>query len=1007
MRQGYKIVMFALLFVCATSIAYTQEIVTGVVTDSSEPLPGVSVLVKGTISGTETDFDGKYSLKVKKGDVLVFSFVGMKTIEREVGNLSAINVVMQEDTGLLDEVVVVGYGTQSKKLLTDNVAKLKSQDIAGVSNANLQNALVGKASGVQITQINGKVEGGVKVIIRGLSSVNASQEPLYVIDGIEMNNTNESTQGANLNPLLSINPNDIESIDILKDASAAAIYGAKGTNGVILITTKKGKKGSSKISVNMSNGVATPSNKIGLLNAEEYVTLLKESAGNSGFFADQAQSDAWVEDRLTRYQGDQDWRSVNHDWQEDAFQSSHIRDVDVSISGGNEKTVSFFSGAYHNTKGIIRGNELVRYSFRGNVTHNVSDKFKAGFNVSYSSSEIDRIAGDNAFVTPMQAIAQIPTSPSRLTDGSPNTGTLYANFLQHEENSSRETVIKRTVGKVWGDYEIIPDLNFTSELGYDLYAQTVDVYTGKDAPFQSTNGQSFAANSDVELLSTNNYFTYDLDFNAQQNLNVIAGMTYTRSDRRATSVTGDGFPTSDFKSVSSAATISAGTGNFTAWSQLAYFARATYSYDNKYIVKGSIRRDGSSRFGVNNRFGNFWAISGAWVVSDEKFLEESSTFSNLKLRVSYGTNGNTPVNNFSNLGLYGGGSYGGESSLAYTQGENPNLKWEETSQLNLGLDFGLFNNFVTGEFDYYIKKTDDLLFNQNFPLESGLPTNASILSNIGSLENKGFETVLNFNFLRRENFTWKTSVNFSNNENELTSLPTGEVITGRNIIREGESVNAFYLVEYAGVNPDNGNARYVKNTLKADGTLDKTLTEIYSEASRVVVGSPIPNWIGGLTNTVNYKGLDFSFTFQGQWGASIYNNAGQYQEAGFGNGLDNQVTKILDRWQNPGDITNVPQLRLFRNNGHSESTRYLSEADFIRLRNVTLGYTLPKSVLDNLNMSQVRIYVTGLNLLTITNYEGYDPESTDDDANTNTNMGNSFYSAPAAKVITLGVNLTF
>lgn len=998
------ILMLLLTFIIQVSFAQ-DKVVSGTVSDSSGPLPGVSVLKKGTTQGTETDFDGKYSLSVKAGDILVFSFVGMKPIERPITNSNTINVTFEEEN-MLDEVIVVGYGTQSKRKLTDNVASLKSSDISGVSNANLQNALVGKASGVQITQVNGKVEGGVKVIIRGLASVNASQEPLYVIDGIEMNNANESTQGANLNPLLSINPNDIESIDILKDASSKAIYGTRGTNGVILITTKKGKQGSSSVTLNISNGVGTPTNLRKWLNADQYVELLTESFINRTG-ASQAAAQSWVDNRLQRYQGDQNWQDVNQDWQSQAFQNSYIQDYDVSISGGNEKTTSFFSGAYHNTVGIVRGNELKRYSFRGNVNHKVSEKFKAGFNISYSNSLIDRIAGDNAFVTPLQAIAQAPTSPARLVDGSPNTSTLYANFLQQQENAYSKTNIKRTVGKLWGDYKIMANLSLRSELGYDLYDQGVDTYTGSKAPFQSTNGQAFASNRERELISTNNYLTYDLNFNERNDLNLVGGMTYTKSDRRTSSVTGDGFPTDAFKSVSSAASISAGTGNFSAWSQLSYFLRGTYSFDNKYILKASLRRDGSSRFGANNRFGNFWAISGAWILSDEDFLKNSESLSNLKLRVSYGINGNTPLGNFQHLGLYQGNGYDGVSSLDYTQGANPNLKWEETSELNVGLDFGLFDNFVTGELDYYIKKTDDLIFNQTYPIQSGLPNNARIATNIGALENKGFEGVLNFNFINKDNFNWKTSFNISNNKNKLTDLPIGDQITANNILREGESINSFYLVEYAGVNPDNGNAQFIRNTLNADGTRDKSITEDYSEASRVIVGSPIPSWVGGLTNSIDYKGLDFSFTFQGQWGSSIYNQAGQYQETGFGNGLDNQTIEVLDRWQQPGDITNVPQARLFLNNGHSASTRYLQKSDFIRLRNITLGYSLPQNVLENLNLSRVRIYATGLNLLTFTDYRGYDPESTNDDANTNTNIGSAFYSAPAAKVFSLGLNLTF
>lgn len=1010
MKNRNYLVLALFLFLCQAMVFGQKKTITGKVTDETGPLPGVSIIIKGTTTGTETDFDGNYSIEANIGDILVFSFVGMATQEKTVGISNIINVILSSDN-LLEEVVVVGFGTQSKQLLTDNVAKIDSDQIGGISTPSVQGALIAKAPGVQITQINGKLEGGVKVIIRGLSSVSASQEPLYVIDGIEMNNRNTSSITAKLNPLLSLNPNDIESIDILKDASATAIYGAKGTNGVILITTKRGKRGKSSISLDFSTGIGEPTHKRDWLNTSQYVELLQESAFNSGFFADRAESDAWVDGRLQRYEGDQNYLDVNTDWQDEAFQTSIIKDANVSVSGGNEKTRSFISGSYNDTKGIVRGNSLKRYSMRANLDHEVNTYFSLGLNASYSSTVIDRIAGDNAFVTPLQAIAQIPTSPAYLADGEPNGNSLYPNFLLQDKYSYRKTTIRRILSKVFGDLKILPVLTFRSELGYDYLYQTVDRNTGRLAPFQSTNGQSFASDDGTEIISTNNYFTFDKRFFNTSNLNIILGMNYTRLKNRANSVTGDGFPTDDFRSISSAATISAGTGTFTNWAQVSYFARAVFDYENKYILKGSIRRDGSSRFGKNKRNGYFPAFSVGWILSREQFLEDSNVLSNLKLRASWGTNGNTPTDNFGSLGLYGGTGYDGVSGLQFTQGENPDLKWEETSQTNIGLDFGFLNNRITGEIDYYIKKTKDLIFRERIPFEAGIAgaTDHTIIKNIGNLENKGFEFVLNTINVQNDDLTWRTSFNIATNNNKITNLPNGaDQITGRNILREGDPINAFYMVEYAGVNSDTGDAIYYLNTENPDGSLNRNTTSNYAEAQRVVLGNPNPDILAGLSSSLDYNGIDFSFTFQGQWGASLYNNAGQYQETGFGNGLDNQDVYIYEnRWQQPGDVTDVPQARLFNNNGHSASSRYLQKADFIRLRNATIGYSLPQKTIEKIGMSKVRVYVSGLNLLTFTDYRGYDPESSNDDANTNTNVGNTFYSAPPAKVYTVGVNLTF
>ncbi len=1009
--KRFSLLTLFLVFIMQFTFAQ-EKTISGTVTDDTGPLPGANVIIKGTTTGTQTDFDGKYSIQANAGDVLVFSFIGMITQEKTVGLPNTIDVMLVT-SNVLDEVIVVGYGTQSKRLLTDNVAKIDQSQIGGISTPSLQGALIAKAPGVQITQVNGKLEGGVKIIIRGLSSVSASQEPLYIIDGIEMNNRNISSIGANLNPLLSLNPNDIASIDILKDASAAAIYGAKGTNGVILITTKRGKQGKSQISVDISTAFGEPTNKRDWLNASQYEELIRESAFNSGFFADQAESDAWVDGRLPRYQGDQDWRQLDTDWQEEAFQDSFVQDVNVSVSGGSEKTTSFISGSYNDSEGIVRGNNLQRFSARANIDHKASERFKIGMNANYSSTVINRIAGDNAFVTPLQAIAQVPTSPVRLLNGDFNGGTLYSNFLLQDQHSFRQTIIRRILSKVFADYQILPSLSFRTELGYDYLNQTVDRNTGRLAPFQSTNGQTFASDDGTEIISTNNYFTFDKNFGESSNLSVVAGMTYTRLKNRATSVTGDGFPTDAFRSVSSAATISAGTGTFTNWAQIGYFGTATYDYKNKYILKGTLRNDSSSRFGKDQRSGYFPAASLGWVLSEEGFMQNSNTISNLKLRASWGINGNTPATNFGSLGLYGGTAYDGVSGITFTQGENRDIKWEETAQTNIGLDFGFLNNRISGEIDYYVKKTNDLLFNERVPFEAGIAGGAliphRILRNIGTLENKGLEFVLNTVNIQTDDLTWKTSFNIATNDNKITGLPNGaDLITGRNLLREGQPINAFFMREYAGVNPQTGDAEYYLNTQNVDGTFNRTRTNSFGAAQRVIVGNPNPDVIGGLSSTLNYKTIDFSFTFQGQWGASLYNNAGQYQETGFGNGLDNQDVYIFNnRWQNPGDITDVPQARLFNNNGHSASSRYLQDADFIRLRNVTLGYSLPESALSKIGMSKVRFYLSGLNLLTITDYRGYDPESTNDDANTNTNVGNTFYSAPPAKVYTLGLNLTF
>ena len=974
-----------------------EKTISGIVSDETGPLPGVSVLIKGTTSGTETDFDGKYSIEANTGDVLVFSFVGMTSQEKTVGTSNTINVVLEADN-VLSEVVVIGYGTQSKRNVTGNIAKISSDDITGIPTPSVLNGIAGKAAGVQISQTNGKIEGGLNFRIRGQASISAGTDPLYVLDGIPMVNSNESNNGSPTNPLLTLTPNEIESIDILKDAASAAIYGARGANGVVIITTKRGKDGKAVFSLNFSTGVSQAANRRDWLNAAEYIELFTESAQRSPF-GDLSGPGGFLEGRFDRYSNGTDWRNleVDTDWEDITFQDGHTRDADFSMSGGNAKTSYFFSGAYNDTKGILLGNNLERVTSRINASHKLTDKFKVGMNLNFSRVEIDRVANDNSFLTPLQAIAQAPISPAFLDNGDPNPNTLYANFLLEAKHSYYNTVIRRVTGKTYGEYAFTPWLKFNTDFAYDLYTQQEDQFRGRLAPFQSTNGQAFASNTNSENFIISNYLTFNKTFKEEHDVNLVVGTELNKSKRRDVSVTGQQFPTDDFQTVNSAAEITAGEGNFTAYSFVSYFARATYAYKDKYLLTANIRRDGSSRFGNAVQFGTFKAFSAGWIISDEDFLADSETFSFLKLRGSWGEVGNAEIGNFASRGLFQGVSYNQRPGIAPTQAGNDNLSWESSTQTDFGLEFGLFNNRISGDISLYNKNTEGLLFNQPLPPTSGA---ATITRNIGELENKGIEFTLTTKNIKTENFSWTTNFNISKNDNEIKSLPDGnDVITGRNILREGEPVNAFFLIEYAGVDPANGDALYNLNDGSGGTTNDP------NAASRIAAGNPFAEVLVGLTNTIVYKNFDLSFTFQGEWGASIYNGGGRFQSAN-ADFFDNQSSDQLRRWQNPGDITDVPEARLFGSNGTAHSTRYLEDGDFIRLRNATLGYNLPKSAIEKVGLSKVRVYLSGFNLLTITDFTGYDPESRRDTAGTLT-PGQTFYSAPAARTISLGVNLSF
>lgn len=986
----------SLLIVLSVQLTFAQEsTLSGKVTDMGGlPIPGANIIVKGTTISAQTGFDGDFVINAKRGQILIVSFVGMKTIE--VPASPSMVIKLGDSSNQLETVVVVGYGTQSKKKLTDNIARVTAKDIQQIPVSNVQNALVGKLAGVQITQTNGKVDGGINIRVRGAASISAGTQPLYVLDGIPLVTTDESSNGAPTNPLLTLSPNEIESIDVLKDASSAAIYGARGANGVVLITTKRGKEGKGTFSINLSQGVSQATHKRKWLNADQYIELFTEASINGLGDAVEA------EDTFDFLAQGTDWRNreVNTDWQDTAFQDGFNTDADFSVSGGDAKTKYFLSGAYNNTTGIIINNALERVTARTNVSHKISDRFTAGMNLSFSRSEIDRIQDDNSFTTPLQAVAQSPLSPARLADGTANPNTLYANYLLAMDNTFWKTIMRRVTGKVYGEFKIIPSLKANSDFSYDLLSQTEDAWYGKNSPFMATDGEAYATSVNNETYIYSNYLTFDKTFGEKHNINAVAGMEFNKFNRRFQSVTSIYFPNDSFQTIDGGAEVNAGSGNQTDYTFVSQFGRLTYSYDNKYILKASIRRDGSSRFGKNERFGSFPAFSAGWIISEENFLKDNATVTFLKLKGSWGKLGNAELGNFASRQLYESKPYNLKSGLSFSQAGNDNLTWEKSTQIDFGVEFGLLNR-ISVEADYYKKNTNGLLFRVPLSISSGAST---INQNIGEVQSSGVEFTLNTKNIDSDNLKWNTSFNITTNESKVVSMPNNnkDIVTTFTINRVGENISSFYLVEYAGVDSANGDALFVKNTPNTDGSLDKSTTNDYSEAKRVVSGNPFPTLMAGLTNTMNYKGIDFSFTFQGEWGASIYNSAGKYQSVS-ADYFDNQTTDQLKRWQKPGDITNVPQARLYGSNGTGESTRFLDKTDFVRLRNLTIGYSLSGNAIKELGMSSVRLYATGVNLLTFTNYNGYDPEARRDD----TGIGEEFYSTPPARTIALGVNINF
>ncbi|MHA7058279.1 SusC/RagA family TonB-linked outer membrane protein [Aquimarina sp. M1] len=1004
MKNLIKLSVAIAMLLCA-GFTYAQEkTVTGTVLDASGiPLPGTNILVKNTNNGVQTDFDGKYSIETKSGDILIFSYVGFETQEVVVTGSTVINVTLKDNVEGLDQVVLIGYGSSSKKQITSSISSIRANDLVDINTPSIQSLMTSKVTGVQITQLSGRVESGIKVRVRGIATVGASQEPLYVLDGVPLINDDESINNSPINPLIGLNPNDIDSIDFLKDASAAAIYGARGTNGVIIITTKTGKTGKTKVTLNTASGWNFATNKRSFLNTEQYVEFYREAAQNSGISLSE------IETKFDQLSLGRDWRTneVDTDWQDLALVDGITQDIDLSASGGNEKIKYFVSTSYNKTEGIILGNELDRYTLRGKVDADITEKSTIGVNINLSKVTIDRLSNDNAFISPLQSIAQSPLTPALLEDGTANVdgnSTLFQNFLGQEQTGRFVTDIWRTTANIYGDFYINDYLQYKSEIGYDANNQNAERFSGSLTEFASAGGVGTASNAITERYILTNYLSYKRTFGDFVDFSATLGGSFEETNRKSQFTIGQGFPSDDLQTLDNAVLITNGGSNKTKYNFLSYFARSRFSIAEKYLFNLSIRRDGSSRFGEDSQFGWFPAASAAWVVSNERFLSSSDFLNRLKLRASWGITGNAEIGDFASKDLYGVTTYDERLGVSPIQLGDNELRWEKTTQYDLGVDFGLFNNIISVEFDYYNKTTNDLLFNQPLPGTSGF---TSVVRNIGEIVNKGFEVNLNARIISKPSLTWNIGALFTKNRNEVTDLPSGDIIDDVNIIRKGEAISSFYLYEYAGVDAANGDALFYTNATNPDGSLDKTLTNSVAKANKIITGDPFPDYQIGLTNTIKAKDFDFQFIFQGEFGASIFDQAGKFS-SGNGKFFDNQTTDQLDRWQNPGDITDVPQARLNQENGQADSTRYLEEADFIRLRNITLGYTINPTYSKKFYMEKVRFYFSGLNLFTITDYEGYDPESTADfNGNSGVRRGTSFYSAPPAKTYTLGINIEF
>jgi TonB-linked SusC/RagA family outer membrane protein len=978
----------------------------------SGPLPGVTVLEQGTTNGTTTGANGTFSLSVKPGATLVISSIGYTTQTVAVGNQTTLNLTLQAAASELDEAVVVGYGTQSKADLTGSVTQISGSTVANQPVTSFEQAIQGRTPGVVINQGSGKLGQGINIQVRGTSSVTASNRPLYVIDGVPITFQDQSQAGDEpLNPLADLNPNDIESISILKDASASAIYGSRASNGVVLITTKKGRQGQTKVTAGYYYGTSAPTRLRQFLNADEYKTLLGESMTNAGIIGPNARTQYPTVADAFEGEGGLDYNSTyDTPWDRLAFrnngkfklfgQGANVAQYDFSAAGGDAKTRFFLSGTFNDQKGIIIGNRFRRGSLRLNLDHSIFDNLKVGLNVSLARTVNDRVSGDNAFSNPLQLNALTPIQPQYdPTTGLLNASTIYYNNLIDQELGSNRAGTYRSFSTAYLNWVIIKGLTLRTEIGGDFLNLNEDLVRGAGTQDGGATGYAFNSQTQTVNYTNTNTLTYNYNLGEDHHFDFLVGESYQRADQKVTSAEGRGFPTTEFTRIASAAVKTGGNSSFgTGYSFLSYFGRVNYNFRGKYLVGGSIRRDGSSRFGANNRYGTFGAGSVGYLVSEESFLKGNKILSFLKVRASYGVTGNGEIGNFNSRRLVSALPYADQSGIAPDAAlGNPNLSWETTKQVDLGVEFALLDNRITGEVDLYQKNTTGLLLNRQLQLTSGYTT---ITENVGSLRNKGLEIALNGRILDGD-FKWSVGGNMSFNRNLIQNLPTPIIPTGNTIsrVQAGEPLGVFYAKKYAGVDPNTGDALYYQT----DGSASKD----YAAAPVQRVGNPNPKFTGGVNTTASFKGFDLSALGQFTSGNDLYNAAGQYQSAN-ADYFDNQTVDQLNRWQKAGDITSVPQARYGGTNGTQTSSRWIQDGSFFRIKNVTLGYNLPAELVKRGHIQTLRVYITGQNLATFTKYTGYDPEvNTYGLGTANYLLGHDFYTPPLAKTYLLGVNIGF
>ena len=1021
------------LFLCSLlfcAVAYAQDItVTGKVTAGGEEIPGVAVFVKGQTRGTITGIDGSYSIQVKGNESLVFSFIGYETVTEQVNKRKVINVELQETSQMVDEVIItVPYGTAKKSTFTGSASFIPAGTIEKAQVSSVSKALQGTVAGLQSFSSSGQPGSDATIFIRGVGSVNASTNPLYVVDGVPYD-------GA----LSSIASSDIESITVLKDAASAALYGSRAANGVIMITTKQGTKESAPtVDFSAKYGFSSRARAdYDQVNTNQYFELYWEAMRNyrmdNGYSA--ADAAAYASSNLTGNLGINPYGSAfpepvgldgklvsganplwNDSWDDALSQDAHYSDLNIRVSGGSKNSKYFASAGYMNDQGAYICSGFKRYTLRANITSDIRKWLQVGLNLSGTHSVQDSPKQDDSAISNVVAFARslpsfypvyqrdmktgaylLDENGDRMFDYGeyrPNSYAKY-NLLASMPHDKRE--VKRDAASLRGYVQVTPIEGLTYKMSLNVYYNSKFLHNYDNptyGPGSISGGEVSKQNYRTTGMTFNNVVNYQRTINDNHNIRVMVGQEYYEYNTSNFGGTRSKVIMDGFYEPDAASSLSDFSGDSDQYKLLSYFGSAEYSYASKYFLSGSVRTDGSSRFHPDHRWGTFWSVGASWKIMQEAFMAETSGWlSNLSLRASYGAQGNDQVGYYAYQALYSIRNNLGESGLHAYRLATPNLSWETNLNTNVGLDFGLWNNRLSGTVEYFERRSKDLLFSKDLVPSSGF---SSMDENIGAIKNYGWELQIAGYPIVTKDWKWKLSLNATTYKNKITSLPADEMWSGNKKWVKGGSLYDFYLVEWAGVNPENGNPMWYR--YNNDG--EKVTTEDYSSTTtsdKVKCGNSLPKWTGGIQSDLSYKDFSLSFLFSYSLGGKIYNGDKLSLMSQGPTGTSWSVD-MLDRWTPENTNTDVPRLTTSpKSSWTNSSDRFLVDRSYLRLKNITFSYNLPKTILNTLTLKDASIFFQAENMLTFTKQQGLDPEQTVG--------GSTYYRYPAMKTISFGINV--